>query len=290
MLELVVVLFIGVLLITLVVVGIGKMRERANRAHCANNLRQMGAAVKLYDKERLPPSRIAEGYATWAVLITPFMVKDSGLKDWDLERQYFDQPEAARQALIPQYFCPSRRYGPANSISGDVPGPGRANVAGALADYAGAAGDGNPRFPWTTARANGPLIIARVIRRVDGRIVEWQSRVRWADLTKEDPKKEDPKKGESHTILLGEKHVPLDHFGEAAFGDSSVFNGANPANFSRVAGPGYGLATSVTDPFNTNFGSYHPDICQFLMADGSVRPMNTSVSETVLGRLAVRGE
>jgi len=44
LLELVVVLFIGVLLVALLVVVIGQMRERADRAHCENNLRQMGEA------------------------------------------------------------------------------------------------------------------------------------------------------------------------------------------------------------------------------------------------------
>ena len=36
------------------------------------------------------------------------------------------------------------------------------------------------------------------------------------------------------------------------------------------------------------FGSYHPGICQFVMADGNVRPLRVSMSVDVLGKLANR--
>jgi hypothetical protein len=276
--ELVVVLCIGLILVTFLLVFIGQLRERAHRLHCENNLMQMGKAVTLFNKEYLPPSRIADGYATWAVLLAPYLARDSALKNWDLERRYFEQPEAARQAFLRVYYCPARRSGPEHSVSGDVPGPGKPNVPGGLSDYACAAGDGDPRYPWTTARANGPFVIGKVTRRDGDAILEWQPCIQWSDL----------KRGKSHTILLGEKYVPLDHFGAPEFGDGSVYNGANPASFSRVAGRGFGLAQSATDPFNRNFGSGHPGICQFLMADGSVRPIKTTISETVLGELVVR--
>src|SRR5262249_43896417 len=96
LLELVVVLFIAAVGITLLLVFIQKMRERGHRVHCQNNLREIGKAVNLYRKEDLPPSRIADGYATWAVLIVPFLAKNSPLDRWDLERPYFEQPEAER--------------------------------------------------------------------------------------------------------------------------------------------------------------------------------------------------
>jgi hypothetical protein len=84
--------------------------------------------------------------------------------------------------------------------------------------------------------------------------------------------------------------VPLEGVGQARFGDGSLYNGEHAANFSRVGGPGFGLAPSPTAPFNNNFGSAHSGFSQFLMADLSVRPMSNSVNERVLGNLIVRGE
>src|SRR5205823_4972519 len=97
-------------------------------------------------------------------------------------------------------------------------------------------------------------------------------------------------RGESHTILLGEKHVPRGHFGAGPFGDGSLYNGDNPASAARVAGPGYGLAPGPDAPFHDNFGSDHPGVCQFLMADGSVRALANTIDEEVLGRLTTRTE
>jgi hypothetical protein len=279
-LELIVVLFIAVVVISLFVVLIQKMRERSNRVLCENNLREIGKAISLFEGRQryLPPSRIADGYATWAVLIAPDLAKTSLLEQWDLEKPYFEQPQAARQAQFRYYYCPARRDPPQNSVSGDVAGQGTPNVPGALCDYACAAGTDGPKHPWMTERADGPFVVGKVIARDGERITEWEPRIRKKDL----------RRGLSHTVLIGEKHVPLGSFGEAQAGDGSAYNGANPASFARVAGPGFGLAPSATAPLNRNFGSYHVGVCQFLMADVHVEAMAVSVSETLLGELVRR--
>ena len=76
-LEILVVLAIAVFALGLMVVLIARHRENAQRMQCKNNLRLIGQAFQAYhdassaDKalKRLPPSHIAEGYATWAVLL-----------------------------------------------------------------------------------------------------------------------------------------------------------------------------------------------------------------------------
>ena len=69
-------------------------------------------------------------------------------------------------------------------------------------------------------------------------------------------------------------------------GDGSLYNGDFPGSFSRVGGPGFGLARSPADPYNRNFGSYHVGgVCQFLMADVAVKPFTPTVDAAILGRM-----
>jgi hypothetical protein len=282
--EVLVLLVIFVILLGLVVSYLVRVREGAGLAHCANNLRLIGAGAyhfrgkvprDLLEKKAsglpLPASRIADGYATWAVQLAPYVTDKSPLGDWDLRKPYADQDPAARQAALTVYFCPTRPRTGVLSTSGDV-------APGALGDYACASADGDPAFPWDSAKANGAIIPAEVLEKKDEMILRWRARTGFASL----------KRGVSNTILIGEKHVPLGTFGEAASGDGSLYNGANLASFARVGGPGFGLAASPTAPFNRNFGSYHPAVCQFLMADGSVRPMSNAVDENILGQLIRR--
>ena len=90
--------------------------------------------------------------------------------------------------------------------------------------------------------------------------------------------------GLSNTIFVGEKHVALKQFG-VGWNDCSTYNGDYPACCTRAAGPGYELATSLTDP-GWKFGSYHPQICQFAMGDGSVHRLPVSIPGTTLALLA----
>jgi hypothetical protein len=93
--------------------------------------------------------------------------------------------------------------------------------------------------------------------------------------------------------LVGEKHVPLlkagSAFGHEEFGDGSIYNGdPENQNAARAAGKGTPLAISPHAAFLRQFGSYHPDICQFVMCDGSVRALPVSIGQLVLSRLANR--
>jgi hypothetical protein len=326
LLEVLVILFILLVVVGILVVAIPGWREKANRLQCANNLKEIGEAIYHFQGDVkhpfLPASRIGERHATWAVLILPFLPRAKGAPEpafnWDLRKPYYDQPAEAREVQVKQYYCPSRRRPPQNSVSGDVPSdgvPDRQHHPGGLADYASSAGDGSPDHPWDTNKANGALTVPRLVKRQGDLILEWLGATELF-ARREGPKDEAKfkiqvqksvavprgffffffgaavplERGTSQTILVGEKHIPRGFFGDTEVGDGSVYNGNYPANFSRVGGKGYGLAQSPEDEFNRNFGSYHPDVCQFLMADGSVRPLTISVSETVLGELTARDE
>jgi hypothetical protein len=284
-LEVLVVLVLAVVVVGVAAVLLLRHRENSLGVQCRNNLRVIGKAFHGYHDassadeamQRLPPSRIADGYATWAVLLAPHLAKEGPLLQWDKQLPYFAQTDDVREARPVMYFCPARKRSDWLSQAGDLDKQFK-HQRGGLSDYASVAGDGDPLHDWTGPDANGPLLIAEVFERKDERIIKWQSRTGLASLTR----------GVAYTALVGEKHVPASHFGAVEFGDGSVYNGAHPASFSRVAGPGFPLADSEDAPFNKNFGSSHAGICNFLMADGSFRAMSNNTAEFVLGEMARR--
>jgi uncharacterized protein DUF1559 len=293
--EVLVIIVLAVVGIAIFLVYLQGSRDHSRRTRCANNLKLLGEAIYYFEGSAkslkaaklnpagrgeanhfLPAARIADGYATWAVQIAPYL-NNNPLPNWNLEKTYFAQSDDVRQGSVPEMFCPARDRDRKLSDSGDVDAQGVFH-AGAVGDYACVAGDGDPQFPWTGATANGPIILGEVLQKKDDLIVSWRSRTDFASL----------KRGVSYTVLVGEKHVPIDKLGQADAGDGSIYNGSQPASFSRVGGPGYGIALTPSAPFKTNFGSYHAGICQFLNADTSIRVLTTKVDENVLGKLTVR--
>jgi prepilin-type processing-associated H-X9-DG protein len=279
-------LVIVVLLLTglgLFLAALPRMHQDSDRVQCAFNLKQIGEAVYGFygQTKTLPAARIDDGYATWAVQIAPhlFQKQPGPLQKWDMQKPYASQSAEVRETQVSIYYCPARRHPPQNSIAGDT-GPDGNLLPGALGDYACAAGDGAKAHPWDSEAANGPIIIGEVLPpREPGRVLHWRSRTSLDDLAN----------GKSNTILIGDKHVPLGRFGHAVVGDGSLYNGANPASYSRVGGPGFGLAKAPDAEFNRNFGSYHKGgLCNFLMADNSVRPILPDIDDAVLGRLVNR--
>src|SRR5262249_33470304 len=144
LIELLVVIAIISMLIGLLLPAVQKAREAANRISCANNLHQLGLAMHNYEGVygMLPPDRLPNARATWAVLILPFVEEDNIYRQWSLPWTYYQQTDLARLSAVKIYFCPSRRTAstsPTASISGDRPSwlvEGPTNWPGALGDYA----------------------------------------------------------------------------------------------------------------------------------------------------------
>jgi prepilin-type N-terminal cleavage/methylation domain-containing protein/prepilin-type processing-associated H-X9-DG protein len=304
LIELLVVIAIIAILIGLLLPAVQKVREAAARMQCSNNLKQLALACHNYHDVSgcLPPARVArDAYATWPVLVMPFIEQDNLFKQWDVHQGFSSQNATARTTTVKTFFCPSRRA-PMTSPAGQNGGP-NGGLAGACGDYACCAGDGNNRNIY---KAPGAMLNGRVL-------VPAGPGPQAGDNGIDQPNANPPvlplvpilqftgytnllsiSDGTSNTLLLGEKHVRLGHLGESGDGDEAYYSGTSYDSAQRVAGSGYPIATGPTDNNSHHqdmFGSWHAGgICQFALADGHVVRLRTSIDVTNLGRLADRAD
>ncbi|MFO0811046.1 MAG: DUF1559 domain-containing protein [Gemmataceae bacterium] len=271
LIELLVVIAIIAVLIGLLLPAVQKVREAASRTQCANNLKQMGLAIhNFHDANRkLPPARIADQYATWAVFLLPYLEQDALYRGWDMTRKYYDQTTFDYKAQVGAYFCPARRSPPQ---IGQLPEDNAAStMLGTLADYAVAASDNTDDSDMITAK--GSIIIG--IR--NG--TQWDSRTTFASVAD----------GLSNTVFIGEKHIQLGMIANVK-GDRTIWNGDSVDVFSRVAGPGKGLVGDLSTATNQRFGSYHSGVCQFVFGDGAVRALSVTTPEATMSLLIQRDD
>lgn len=232
---------------------------------------------------------------TWAVEILPFIEQKSLFEQWDLTKSYYNQKPVARETPISIYFCPSRRshkLGPQGSLSNQQ---GQANsvdvadnttnpmVPGALSDYAASIGTTGRDYWWDGQGSSGGDNTPYKCRGAFQMMNDWRVGApsgashhgkRLAEFTD----------GTSNSFFIGEKHVQVGKFGMVG-SDGSVYNGDKGYGY-RAAGPNYPLVRLPTQTNTANFGSYHPGVCQFVMADGSIRAVKVSINSTILGYLA----
>jgi hypothetical protein len=294
------------ILMGLLLPAVQQAREAAARLSCGNNLKQIGLAIHQYHDtyRKLPPSRLSDIHATWPVFILPFLEQQVMYNLWDIQATYYQQATpAAVQTPIPLYFCPSRRSassGPTLSLGGDInddgPGYGPAQpVPGALGDYAACLGTGiGTVVPCDGVDdCTGPGAVpgwqpdgafrAAYDSPVDGFLPLYT--ITFNHITD----------GLSNTIFVGEKHVAPTQFGIGGNAyqnvqnpnDCSMYNGDYLLCSSRVVSAAYPLAQYPGDSNpNAGFGSYHPNLSQFLLGDGSVRSVSVGIDLTIMQLLA----
>ncbi len=307
-----VIVVIGILgtLFALLVPAIQKVRETASQNQCCNNLKELALGCHSYHDayEWLPPARVArDGYASWPVLIMPFIGMDEVFSRWDIRKGFSEQPMDGREFVSGIFICPSRRQpmvspGQENgSASPNSNNEANGGLPGACGDYGACVGDGKAMNYYL---ANGAIVCGRVLDPVgpgpqagiDGvdqpnsnpptlplvPILRFGSYTRFASVVD----------GASNTLLLGEKHVRDAHFGENSEGDSAFYSGAAYAA-QRAAGPGYPLARDPRDDDVNHwkmFGGPHQGVCMFAFVDGAVRTIRVDISEGTLGYLANRAD
>jgi prepilin-type N-terminal cleavage/methylation domain-containing protein/prepilin-type processing-associated H-X9-DG protein len=300
LIELLVVIAIIAILIGLLVPVVQQVREAAARTQCASNLKQIGLAIHNYHdaKKTLPPSCLGRGYASWCVLILPYIEQAPLYQQWDLTKTYYFQQPQTITTSVGLFYCPTRRSPPQNSSMYDIPAPGTAspnatlNYPGALGDY-GCNGGQFVNAIVDNPACQGAMCLANSTVDANGKLVTAQSQTSLGSIID----------GTSNTLLVGEKHVPRIYEGmsgpvpnltQQGNGDGSIYNGDYPRNFSRIGGPpSFSLGQGPDDtsgPYHCRFGSWHPGVCQFVFADGHVQALSNSIDINTLVLLCVRND
>ena len=301
--ELLVVIAIIGILIGMLLPAVQQVREAARRVSCGNRLRQVGLAIHNFELARgfIPPSRLdRSGGVSWAVHILPFIEQQNLANGWDLNRWYYDQGDAIeegnalRATSVSIFFCPTRRTAATAglSITGDrpdIPFTGSLmHYEGALGDYACCVGT-SVLADWQQDGGNGAMVageFTHVSLSAPRVLASWKSQTQFRNIFD----------GLSNTFFIGEKHLVPGTFGtntpaniDAQTGDGSIYNGDHPWVISRAAGPDFELG-SMNSKFNSQFGSWHPGVCQFALGDGSVKIVSNEIDTMTLGLLAQRDD
>jgi hypothetical protein len=197
------------------------------------------------------------------------------------------------------YLCPSRRPPPAITTDDT------STNGGAQGDYA-VAGGSNDNFglrATSSTPADGAFVLpTRVTFDTTAQTADWQAANTFASITD----------GLSNTFFAGEKHIPVDFLGQKNQDqlDGPIYRHKTSSTDLHIrgwtvrrAGVGWGIIRKPDEkcglddtgsPRDTvcgaSFGSYHPSVCQFLLGDGSVRGVNSSLSETSLELLVRRND
>jgi hypothetical protein len=177
---------------------------------------------------------------------------------------------------------------------GDDRNPPSTAFPGALSDYAVSTvatfidpATGQTTNPSYNASAPGAIIDGESVTASGSKLASWKGLTRLASITD----------GTSNTFIVGEKHIRKGFFGwiqtadgNTLWGDGSIYNGDQGQCVARRAGPGSLLALNHNASSGNLFGSSHPSIVQFAIADGSVRMVPVATSGDVLRRLVRRDD
>jgi prepilin-type N-terminal cleavage/methylation domain-containing protein len=304
--ELLVVIAIIGTLVAMLLPAVQAAREAARRSSCTNNLRQIASAVQMYHDAHsaFPPGGISPGpccsvenYTSWMIQILPFLEQRTLYDQYaqgEANESRVNQPVVTQ--FVAAYSCPSdiQRSTPS------VPDTGVAMVKSQKlrympGSYRGVGGKSDGLNGWWDLVPPGDL---RGLRYAYEKLPR-----RWRGVFHVVDDKLHPERGAavrdglSNTLMVGESTTrPSKRFVAASSDD--VFNPLGRRTFwaytygsynrsdvvpqSRTLLGDYDRCTSLGgvgefDPCSRAWGSFHGDVLNFVLCDGSVHSFSLSV-------------
>ncbi|WP_254510553.1 DUF1559 domain-containing protein [Anatilimnocola floriformis] len=287
--ELLVTIAIIGVLVALLLPAVQAAREAARRISCGNNLKQLGLSFQNYHDNwlKFPPGGVTFGaccnspsYESWPILLLPHLESNN------LSQQYdFTQTNEAnanrifREMKTNVFSCPSEAE-PAQLLKPES-GPGN-TLDYRTSTYRGVGGksDGNGWWDSYPQYTTLPLEWRGVLHLVDNRGELTCERI--AGVTD----------GTSNTWLVGEYSTKSRSrrrtFWAYSYGS---YNRSDCVAQSRTLMNDYDrcsaiAGTGLEQACNRGWGSFHAGVIQYLLVDGSVRPVNTAVDMSLFADLA----
>jgi prepilin-type N-terminal cleavage/methylation domain-containing protein/prepilin-type processing-associated H-X9-DG protein len=142
LIELLVVIAIIAVLIGLLLPAVQKVREAANRAQCANNLKQLTLALHNYENNvgAFPPSRTTvTPMNSFSAYLLPYIEQENVFRIYDMTVDWNDPKNyTAIQSQLEVFNCPSNPQGPRQDTTITAqPACGDYSAVSAIKDFVG---------------------------------------------------------------------------------------------------------------------------------------------------------